>query len=394
MPSTRGSTGAGSRTTRWCPARIDDVEEATNRNRTSVPKEHLVLYQFSARGHDMAQCILGVADRPRARRRQRVLSVAAPAALARPHASRTASPARSAASGGFSDGRDIGVVCNLPKRRRSDRAADVRRRRLAVHAGGGLGAGDHLPSRRPQAIAPGAAPWRSCSAARRRSRPTASGRALTMATTLKLPDAVLHRGQRPRHLGARRHADAGRQHRRESGVVREPVRARWRRHRSAAGCAAWSTKCVAHVRDGNGPALRATDGPAPVEPLRARTTRRAIAPTPRSRGLGTRSAAAAQVVPRSRHRSRNREWGVLEGEVARDVRTGLAAARARAQSRPVAASASTSTPNAMTKRAEPSAGCAAERAQATRRRRRRQRESGEQLRFAEAVRRTLATSSR
>ncbi|HEY5218216.1 MAG TPA: pyruvate dehydrogenase, partial [Gemmatimonadaceae bacterium] len=38
---------------------LDDVEEATNRNRATVPKEHLVLYQFSARGHDMAQAILG-----------------------------------------------------------------------------------------------------------------------------------------------------------------------------------------------------------------------------------------------------------------------------------------------------------------------------------------------
>jgi 2-oxoisovalerate dehydrogenase E1 component len=37
---------------------MDDIEESTNRNRTSVPKDHLVLYQFSARGHDMAQCIL------------------------------------------------------------------------------------------------------------------------------------------------------------------------------------------------------------------------------------------------------------------------------------------------------------------------------------------------
>ena len=34
---------------------MDDVEETTNRNRTSVPSDHLVLYQFSARGHDMSQ---------------------------------------------------------------------------------------------------------------------------------------------------------------------------------------------------------------------------------------------------------------------------------------------------------------------------------------------------
>ena len=34
---------------------LDDLEEATNRNRGSVPREHVVLYQFSARGHDVAQ---------------------------------------------------------------------------------------------------------------------------------------------------------------------------------------------------------------------------------------------------------------------------------------------------------------------------------------------------
>ncbi len=38
---------------------MDDVEEETNRNRTSVPEEHLVLYQFSARGHELAQVMLG-----------------------------------------------------------------------------------------------------------------------------------------------------------------------------------------------------------------------------------------------------------------------------------------------------------------------------------------------
>src|SRR3954469_5711624 len=38
---------------------LDDLEEETNRNRTRVPKEHLILYQFSARGHDVPQAILG-----------------------------------------------------------------------------------------------------------------------------------------------------------------------------------------------------------------------------------------------------------------------------------------------------------------------------------------------
>src|SRR5215216_1517157 len=44
---------------------LDDVEEATNRNRATVPREHVVLYQFSARGHDVAEAILGaLIDRP------------------------------------------------------------------------------------------------------------------------------------------------------------------------------------------------------------------------------------------------------------------------------------------------------------------------------------------
>src|SRR5271167_13830 len=44
---------------------LDDVEESTNRNKATVPREHLVLYQFSARGHEMAQIILGsMLDRP------------------------------------------------------------------------------------------------------------------------------------------------------------------------------------------------------------------------------------------------------------------------------------------------------------------------------------------
>ena len=34
---------------------LDDLEEAINRNRTTVPREEQVLYQFSARGHDVSQ---------------------------------------------------------------------------------------------------------------------------------------------------------------------------------------------------------------------------------------------------------------------------------------------------------------------------------------------------
>src|SRR3970040_1575002 len=93
---------------------MDDAEEATNRNRTSVPKDHLVLYQFSARGHDMAQCILASRlDLPRdaasAYYRSRPLLLALGLSIEDGFASPLGR------SGGFSDGRDIGVVCNRPR---------------------------------------------------------------------------------------------------------------------------------------------------------------------------------------------------------------------------------------------------------------------------------------
>lgn len=94
---------------------LDDVEESTNRNRASVPKDHVVLYQFSARGHDMAQTILGSLltgsrDGVGAYYRSRPLLLA----LGLPLDDAFGSPLGRA--GGFSDGRDIGVVCNLPNR--------------------------------------------------------------------------------------------------------------------------------------------------------------------------------------------------------------------------------------------------------------------------------------
>lgn len=92
---------------------LDDAEETTNRNRATVPRDHLVLYQFSARGHEVAQTILGtMLDHPhdgvgayyRSRPLLLSLGLSIEDALASPLGR----------SGGFSDGRDIGVVCNLP----------------------------------------------------------------------------------------------------------------------------------------------------------------------------------------------------------------------------------------------------------------------------------------
>ncbi|MGH7669522.1 MAG: alpha-ketoacid dehydrogenase subunit alpha/beta [Gemmatimonadaceae bacterium] len=94
---------------------LDDVEETTNKNRASVPKEHLVLYQFSARGHEMAQVMLGSLltgrhDAAGAYYRSRPLLLSLGLSIE----DALASPL--GRSGGFSDGRDIGVVCNLPRR--------------------------------------------------------------------------------------------------------------------------------------------------------------------------------------------------------------------------------------------------------------------------------------
>lgn len=94
---------------------LDELEESTNRNRNSVPREHVVLYQFSARGHEMSQIILGSLvngkhDAAGAYYRSRPMLLA----LGLPLEDALGSPLGRA--GGFSDGRDIGVVCNLPNR--------------------------------------------------------------------------------------------------------------------------------------------------------------------------------------------------------------------------------------------------------------------------------------
>ena len=88
---------------------LDDTEE----NRLIPEKK--VIYQFSARGHDLAQIILGSMldgqhDAAGAYYRSRPLLLSLGLTLE----DAFAGPLRK--SGGFSDGRDIGVVCNLPNR--------------------------------------------------------------------------------------------------------------------------------------------------------------------------------------------------------------------------------------------------------------------------------------
>src|SRR5688500_1899554 len=86
---------------------LDDTEE------TRLMPEKKVVYQFSARGHDLAQIILGTLldgkhDAAGAYYRSRPLLLTLGLTLE----DAFAGPLRN--SGGFSDGRDIGVVCNLP----------------------------------------------------------------------------------------------------------------------------------------------------------------------------------------------------------------------------------------------------------------------------------------
>lgn len=88
---------------------MDQIEES------QLLPERKVLYQFSARGHDVPQIILGTLltgtrDAVSAYYRSRPLLLALGLSIE----DGLAGPLMK--SGGFSDGRDIGVVCNLPKK--------------------------------------------------------------------------------------------------------------------------------------------------------------------------------------------------------------------------------------------------------------------------------------
>ncbi len=89
---------------------MDEIEES------KLLPEKKVLYQFSSRGHEVPQIILGSLltedrDGVGAYYRSRPLLLSLGLSVEDSFASNLAR------SGGFSDGRDIGVVCNLPKKR-------------------------------------------------------------------------------------------------------------------------------------------------------------------------------------------------------------------------------------------------------------------------------------
>ncbi len=362
---------------------LDEVEETTNRLRHSVPREHLVLYQFSARGHDMAQVILGslidgMHDGAGAYYRSRpfLLSVG----LSIPDA--FGSPLGRA--GGFSDGRDIGVVCNLPNRAGCTvlpMSGDVGSQYTPA-AGWAQSITYHRDSL-------GDASYRRCiSVALGGDASVATSgfwASLTMATTLKLPMlfyiedndlGISVRGdmQTPGGDIARNLASFANLFIR-NGSGTDP--------HEAAGLL---QEAVAHVRSGEGPALvrltvpRLCNHSGPDNQQGYRTDAEIAAdqardPLPK---LHDYLVPAFMSVA---------EWAELEAEVARDIAAGLEEARARAVPNPatiaqhVMADESPDVAEAMggLSRAERAALPSTDTPS----------DDGELLRYAEAIRRTL-----
>ena len=361
---------------------LDDIEEATNRNKANVPREHLILYQFSARGHEVAQCILGAMinhrhDAASAYYRSRPLLLAVGLSI------EDALAGPLGRSGGFSDGRDIGVVCNFPNRDGP----------VVLPMSGDVGS-QYTPC----------AGWAQAVLHHRdvlgdKSYDGAMGvvlggeasvatngfwSALTMATTLRLPTlfyiednglgiSVRSDMQTPGADIAKNLESFG------NLFIRNGDGTNPEESSQLIG------ECVAHVRSGGGPAL-----------VRLTVPRMCSHSGPdNQRGYRTDAEIEADMkrdpMPRLRSflvpaRFSQKDWDALEKEVERDVQVALAAARARPAPRAetvgrfVYADDDSDQAFGGLSRAERAALGGSESAQNV----------GEMLRFAEAVRKTLA----
>lgn len=348
-----------------------------------MPREHVVLYQFSARGHEVAQIILGsMIDRPhdaasayyRSRPLLLALGLGIEDALASPLGR----------SGGFSDGRDIGVVCNLPNRHGP----------IVLPMSGDVGSQYTPCAGWAQAIryhvdVLGEKDWDGSIGVVLGGEGSVATNgfwsALTMATTLELPMlfyiednglgiSVRAGMQTPGGDIARNLASFGNLFIRD-GDGTDP-----------AETAALLSECVGHVRGGNGPALihltvpRLCSHSGPDNQKGYRTEAEIAADVTRD----PLPKLKAHLVPSIMTAD---EWTALEAGVARDVGVALAAARARPNPDPstvkrwVYADDSAGSPEAFggLSRAEratlPSSETPAD--------------DGDVIRFAEAVRRTL-----
>jgi 2-oxoisovalerate dehydrogenase E1 component len=364
---------------------LDDVEETTNKNRTTVPREHLVLYQFSARGHDVAQSILGAfIDHPRdaasAYYRSRPLLLS----LGLRIDDALGSPLGRA--GGFSDGRDIGVVCNLPNANRP----------IVLPMSGDVGSQYTPAAGWAQAIryhvdVLGDDSWKGAMTVVLGGEGSVATNgfwsALTMATTLSLPMLFYVEDN---GLGISVRGDLqtpGADIARNLGSF-ENLFIRDGDGTNPGESAALIGECVSHVRAGNGPAL-----------VRLTVPRLSSHSGPdNQRGYRTDEEIAADAkrdpMPRLREHLVPRvlsapAWSELEAEVARDVQAGLDAARARPNPDPstvarwVFADDSEGSPEAfggLTRAERAALGGNTSPSEST-----------EVVRFAEAVRRTLRT---
>ena len=304
---------------------LDDLEEETNRNRGKVPKEHLVLYQFSARGHDVPQTILGSLlqhkhDAASAYYRSRPLLLSLGLAID----DAIGSPLGRA--GGFSDGRDIGVVCNLP---RNDGP-------MVLPMSGDVGSQYTPAAGWAQSIlyhrdVLGDASWRGAIAAVLGGEGSVATNgfwsALTIATTLRLPLlfyiednglGISVRGdmQTPGGNIAKNLASFA------NLIVRDGDGS------NPDESARLLTECVEHVREGRGPALvhltvpRLSSHSGPDNQKGYRTEQEIAADMRRDPLPRLQEHCVANHLTRA-------EWSEIEMQVKRDVERGLAAARAR-----------------------------------------------------------------
>ena len=362
---------------------LDDIEETTNKNRANVPREHVVLYQFSARGHDVAQAILGSLithphDGVSAYYRSRPLLISLGLTIEDAFASPLGR------SGGFSDGRDIGVVCNLPNRDGP----------VVMPMSGDVGS-QYTPCAgwaqaiRYYADVLGDDSWDGAIGVVLGGEASVATNgfwsALTIATTLSLPMLFYVEDN---GLGISVRGDMQTP---GGDIARNLASFANLLTREGDGCdpeasAALLAECVDHVRSGKGPALvRLTvprlcshSGPDNQRGYRTDAEINADAqrdPLPRLRQFLVPSRLSEQ------------EWAELEAEVARDVQAGLQAARARPEpdpasvSRWVYADDSPGSPEAF--------GGLSRAERATLDGTTEPVEGGDVVRFAEAVRRTL-----
>src|SRR5487761_571915 len=222
VPRSSGVAPSAARETDWrqvayllhASRALDEIEESR------LLPERQVLYQFSARGHDFAQILLGLQltdphDGVTVYYRSRPVMLALGVEL------EEAAAGPLARAGSFSGGRDIGVVFNKPARGGA----------TVLPASGGVGAQYTPAAGWAQAIRYHHEALQEADYARSIST-VLGGDAIAPA------DAVLYRGQRLRHFGAIAAADPGGQHCGQPALVLRPDIARRRRRRSAGGHAA------------------------------------------------------------------------------------------------------------------------------------------------------------